>query len=73
MKCDFKTFYFLGFAPESSDVDYDKLEDMTWRDGFIGFGSFDLSHYELFLKSKFDNEQAEPFSGTTNSQRIVIE
>ena len=46
---------------------------MIWRDGFIGFGSFDLSHYELLLKSKTDNEQAEPFSGTTNSQRIVIE
>lgn len=46
---------------------------MTWRDGFIGFGSFDLSHYELFLKSKTDNEQAKPFSGTANSQRIMIE
>ena len=73
MKWDFKTFYFFGFATESSDVDYDKLVDMTGRDGFIGFGSFNLSHCELFLKSKFDNEQAEPFSGTTNSKRIAIE
>lgn len=33
----FKTFHFLGLAPESSDVDRDKLKDMTWSDGFIGF------------------------------------